>query len=108
MKIMSKALTMKLTTEDEDGALTELGMMVAEKYAQRWVERAERDLNLERQHPELTGLFYDIRADAELAIRHATPAGPALIDLEVKKATDELEKALYKTFGVPDSWLNLE
>jgi len=58
-------------TEDEDGVLTAKGMEVAHQYAKAWVERSVRNLGIERQYPELSGLFYDIRIDAELARRHA-------------------------------------
>jgi hypothetical protein len=62
-------------TETKDGELTRYGMVVAHKYAKFWIERASRDLELERKHPELAGLFYDIRIDAELAREHAIPMG---------------------------------
>ena len=58
-------------TEDADGVLTPRGMDVAHAYALAWVKRSVRDLAIERQYPELSGLFYDIRVDAELARRHA-------------------------------------
>ena len=41
------------------------------KYALKWTKQSVRDIELERAHPELAGLFYDIRADAELAAEHA-------------------------------------
>lgn len=56
---------------DEDGVLTSYGMKVAESYARRWVDDGVRDLLIEREHAELAGLFYDIRADATLARAHA-------------------------------------
>lgn len=58
-------------TEDEDGVLTKFGMAIAHKYALKWTKQSVRDLELERAHPELAGLFYDIRADVELASEHA-------------------------------------
>lgn len=58
-------------TEDEDGVLTKWGMQVAHQYARQWVKDSVRDVELEQEHPELLGLFYDIRADAELAREHA-------------------------------------
>lgn len=57
--------------EDEDGVLTQLGMSVAERYARKWV-RGDRDVELEREYPDLQGLFYDIRLDPALARRHAS------------------------------------
>jgi hypothetical protein len=58
-------------TEDSEGLLTPYGMAVAHRYAQAWVTRGLRDLELEREHPELAGLFWDIRVDPELARAHA-------------------------------------
>lgn len=60
-------------TETEDGLLTSLGMQLAHRYALRWVNDNARDLELEREYPELAGLFYDIRVDPELAREHALP-----------------------------------
>jgi hypothetical protein len=57
-------------TEDADGMLTPYGFEVATRYASRWLAESLRDLTLERAHPELTGLFYDIRSDVELAHRY--------------------------------------
>lgn len=65
------ALAKSGAVEDEDGVLTSLGMSVAERYARAWVKGA-RDVELERQYPDLAGLFYDIRLDAALARRHAS------------------------------------
>lgn len=59
-------------TEDEDGVLTSLGFQLAEAYAEQWLQ-GSRDLASETQHPELAGLFYDIRSDAELAHRYGDP-----------------------------------
>jgi predicted ABC-type ATPase len=59
--------------EDEDGVLTSYGMDVAHDYAVRWQDNEQRDLALEQQYPELSGLFYDIRNDTELASEHALP-----------------------------------
>lgn len=58
--------------EDADGVLTELGMKVAHQYAAQW-KSGNRAVALERQHPELVGLFYDIRNDEDLAAEHAIP-----------------------------------
>jgi hypothetical protein len=58
--------------EDADGILTKLGMEVAHKYASKWVRAGARDLDIERQFPDLAGLFYDIRSDADLARMHAS------------------------------------
>jgi hypothetical protein len=62
--------------ETPDGELTRRGMEVAHEYAVAWIERNVRDLNLERMHPELEGLFYDIRVDTALAREHAIPFKP--------------------------------
>lgn len=59
--------------ETEDGELTRRGMDVAHDYAVAWTKKNKRDLNLERQFPELEGLFYDIRVDPALAREHAIP-----------------------------------
>lgn len=56
--------------EDKDGVLTKLGMAVAERYARAWMI-GKRDVDLEREFPDLAGLFYDIRVDSDLARRHA-------------------------------------
>jgi len=58
--------------ESEEGVLTKLGMKVAHQYAVDWV-RGNRNLELEREYPELSGLFFDIRIDTELAREHAIP-----------------------------------
>lgn len=58
--------------ESEDGLLTTLGQQVAKRYAKRWVFESVRDLQMEREYPELVGLFYDIRVDPSLANVHAT------------------------------------
>lgn len=58
--------------EDPDGVLTRRGMQVAHAYAKTWLD-GKRDLEMERQYPELAGLFYDIRADSDLARTHAIP-----------------------------------
>lgn len=59
--------------ETPDGELTRRGMDIAHDYAVAWIELNTRDLNLERMHPELEGLFYDIRVDPALAREHAIP-----------------------------------
>jgi len=62
-------------TETEEGLLTPFGMKLAHAYARKWVEENARDLSLEREYPELSGLFYDIRVDPGLAREHALPIG---------------------------------
>lgn len=61
------------SVEDEDGVLTPAGMAVAHQYAVRWRTKQQRAMDLERQYPQLAGLFYDIRQDSELAAEHAIP-----------------------------------
>ena len=87
--VLEKALT---TTKD-DGMLTDHGMMVAEKYAQVWVGTSSRNLETEREYPELAGLFYDIRTDPELARTHATPTGAPPIN-KSQSLEDDLRKHL--------------
>ncbi len=53
--------------QSEDGVLTKLGQTIVVQYAKRWVEGSVRDLTLERQYPDLAGVFYDLRADPFLA-----------------------------------------
>lgn len=60
-------------TENGEGLLTSLGMRIAHAYAAKWVNANVRDLALERAYPELSGLFYDIRVDPDLAREHAIP-----------------------------------
>lgn len=86
---LTKALAAKPATEDEDGLLTPHGTKVATGYANAWVAKNARDLDLERLYPELAGLFYDIRADAELAHRYADP---------VASATQVLKSSVAQTF----------
>lgn len=71
--ILQKASKKGSKTEDADGVLTKYGMQVAQEYASSWVNKKTRDVALERKHPELVGLFYDIRNDRELATEHAIP-----------------------------------
>ncbi len=59
--------------EDEDGVLTPKGMEVAHTYAVKWRTQQVRDTALEREYPDLIGLFYDIRNDSTLAAEHAIP-----------------------------------
>lgn len=59
--------------EDEDGVLTPKGMEVAHQYAVKWRTSQTRDRALERDYPDLVGLFYDIRNDSTLAAEHAIP-----------------------------------
>jgi chloramphenicol 3-O-phosphotransferase len=63
----------KAPVEDADGVLTRAGMDVAHQYALQWRTKQTRNVQLEAQYPELIGLFYDIRNDAELAAEHAIP-----------------------------------
>lgn len=56
--------------QTEDGILTERGLSIAHDYAVDWLQ-ARRNLELERENPELQGLFFDIRSDPELARTHA-------------------------------------
>lgn len=72
--------------EDADGMLTRRGMEVAHRYAKLWVDESKRDLNLEREFPEMAGLFYDIRTDIALAHEHAIPFSTGEAPEEVKKA----------------------
>lgn len=69
--VMPLVKALSKPTEDSEGLLTAYGMSVAHLYAQAWVERGVRALDLERQHPELAGLFWDIRVDPQLARAHA-------------------------------------
>jgi len=62
--------------EDNDGMLTQRGMRIAHEYARMWLREGKRDLHLEREYPELAGLFYDIRTDVTLAREHAIPMEP--------------------------------
>lgn len=84
-----------LKTIKDDGMLTDHGMMVAEKYAQGWVNQSQRDLETERAYPELVGLFYDIRTDPELARRHATPMNAPPVAKSLADF-DALEESLRK------------
>jgi hypothetical protein len=60
-------------TENPDGTLTRYGMERVHLYAVKWVEHAVRDLTLEREFPELTGSFYDVRASPSYAREQAIP-----------------------------------
>ena len=73
--------------ENDDGTFTPKGMQVMHRYARAWVD-GRRDLELEREYPQLAGPFYDVRADAELASEHAIP----------DDADAGLEKALKQAF----------
>lgn len=66
-------MTLTEKTEMPDGELTPHGMKVAQQYAVKWVQGFERDFALENAHPELAGLFQDIRHDSELALAHSIP-----------------------------------
>ena len=63
-------LAKSLEVYDEDGTLTTHGQGIAETYAQEWIG-GNRRFDLERVHPDLQELFYDIRLDPELAAQHA-------------------------------------
>ncbi len=67
------ALNKAIPVEDSDGVLTRRGMDIAHEYAVQIVDRGYRDVSLERLHPELIGLFYDIRNDLDFAKEHAIP-----------------------------------
>ena len=72
---MKHTLTLKKSaTQDDDGTLTPKGVEVASAYASRWLKESVRDLELERAYEELTGLFYDLRTDVELAHRFGDPS----------------------------------
>lgn len=58
---------------DPEGMLTRRGMQIAHEYAVTWVDRTTRNLKLERDHPELADVFYDIRADRTMAQIHYLP-----------------------------------
>ena len=60
-------------TETPDGELTKYGLNVAHTYAKKWCRNFTRDLDLERQFPEMEGVFQDIRVDMEYAANHALP-----------------------------------
>jgi hypothetical protein len=58
--------------EDEDGVFTTLGVQVVSTYATMWLH-GTRNLEFERKYPELSGTFYDIRANSDMAYRWGTP-----------------------------------
>ena len=58
--------------EDEDGFFTSTGVKVITAYANAWMQGV-RDLEAERMYPEMTGPFYDVRADSDFARRWADP-----------------------------------
>lgn len=68
-------LTKAMPVQDEHGQLTKRGHEIAHNYAKQWLDKHERNLVLEREHPDLQGLFYDCRIDPELAKRHAHEKG---------------------------------
>jgi len=68
--VTEKSLEKATPTEDSDGVLTDYGMQVAHEYACGFLEGNPRR-DLEDRHPELRGLFYDIRHDSNLAEEHA-------------------------------------
>lgn len=65
-------LLQKAVVEDPDGVLTPAGQKVAHDYAVKWSSDSVRDLEAERRNPGLTGLFFDIRSDAQLAREFAS------------------------------------
>lgn len=71
--VISKAKAAGTETENADGSLTRFGMEILHRYAVRWIDHAERDLILERAHPELASAFYDIRADSAWAREQYIP-----------------------------------
>lgn len=71
--VLSKAKATGTATENPDGSLTRFGMEVVHRYAVRWIDASERDLTLERAHPELASAFYDVRADAAWAREQYIP-----------------------------------
>lgn len=75
--VPAKSLEKARRTEDEDGVLTEYGMEIAHDYARGFLGGRPRK-DLEEDHPELRGLFYDIRHDPSLAREHAIPLGKSL------------------------------
>jgi predicted ABC-type ATPase len=60
-------LKAKSPMEDSDGALTPAGIQTVNRYAQDWVARHARNMDLELRYPELKGVFYDVRHDPALA-----------------------------------------
>lgn len=51
--------------------LTEQGAAVLTTYARAWLFNVERREDLERAHPDLDGLFYDVRSDVAFASQWA-------------------------------------
>jgi len=70
--VAQESLEKAKPTEDSDGVLTDYGMEVAHDYARGFLSGEPRR-DLEDSHPELRGLFYDIRHDLDLAREHALP-----------------------------------
>ena len=58
---------------DADGMLTREAMQIVQKYASLWCMSFTRDLALEKDHPELDEIFYDVRHDPQYAMTHAVP-----------------------------------
>lgn len=58
-------------TQDEDGMFTELGMEIVSQYAKEWL-KGTRVFALEQKYPDLTGAFYDVRTDEDIAIRYGS------------------------------------
>jgi len=81
--------------QSEEGVLTRSGMRVANQYAKSWVG-GQRTLKLEREYPELAGLFYDIRVDSDLAREHAIP----LDGDSTEKSLENSERFLLNKAGV--------
>lgn len=58
-------------TTDDEGLFTPLGIDVLTRYSDAWLA-GTRDLELERQYPDLVGSFYDVRSDSDYARRWAS------------------------------------
>lgn len=56
--------------EDDEGMFTSTGIAALTAYSNAWLQ-GNRSLELEREHPALTGPFYDIRSDPDYARRWA-------------------------------------
>lgn len=53
--------------ENEDGLLNDEQIAALETYATRWATQNERDLDIEREHPELADDFYAVRTEPSMA-----------------------------------------
>jgi hypothetical protein len=52
---------------DDEGLLTDEQSAALEAYATRWAAQNERDLDIERAHPELADEFYAVRTEPTMA-----------------------------------------